>query len=238
MKNRTTPLMNYSTLSDFVVYTGQLLHIVDLVLGDHSSPSKEFTPLASFVAPIPLPLSPKRRYYHAGFKKTLESLHEYLQHRLADHYYHSDEERKEEEQEVIHLFQPVVKSIEHSLHEFQVPAVFRSLYEELQEYNTCYAKQYQKGMNRMVYLLMTVKEKNATLYYQVIAYYDFAEYYRTFHEIEDFPPLPTLASLLEKPDVLPLELYQAYMVCLERLRGRPPYLADQQKHIGELQTLL
>jgi hypothetical protein len=230
--------MSHSSLSDFVLYTGQLLHIVDVVLGEPYCPSKELTPLPSFIVPTPLPLSPKRTYYHSGFKKTLESLHEYLQQRLTDNYYHSDQERRGEEQDVIRLFQPVVESIEHSLHEFQVPTVFRSLYEELQEYNTCYAKQYQKGMNQMVYLLMTIKENNAKMYYQVIAHYDFAEYYRTFHEIEDFALLPALANLLEKPDVTSLELYQAYMACLEHLRERPTYLADQQKYIAELQTLL
>jgi hypothetical protein len=76
------------------------------------------------------------------------------------------------------------------------------------------------------------------MYFHTVAHYDFAEYYRTFHEIEDFPLLPAFAALLETHEVSSVDLYQAYMACLERLRSRPLYLVDQQKQILELQMLL
>jgi hypothetical protein len=240
------------TLSDFVLYTGRLLAIVDLVLGEPSQPSKELPAVASFVAPTPSMTHPsKRTYYHSGFRKTLECIHHYLEQRLADNYYSCEEERVAEEVQIIRLFQPVVESIEHGIQEFDVQSVFQRLYEELQEYNTCYTKQYQKGMNRMVYLLMAIKEKDAKQYYQVIAHYDFAEYYRTLHELEDFPLLPAFAALLESPNtgsaattvttvtkVSATTMYQSYMECLERLRSRPLYLIQQQQNIAELQKLV
>jgi len=232
--------MTTMTLSDFILYTWQLLSVVDLVLGEPCNPSTGLPAVASFVVPQPSkPISSKRVYYHSGFQKTLQSIHDYLQQRLHDNYYSCEEEQVTEEVHIIRLFQPIVESIEHGIQEFDVLGVFRQLYEELNEYNTCYTKQYQKGMNRMVYFLMAIKDSDPKLYYNVIAHYDFAEYYRTLHELEDFPLLPAFNALLDTPDnVTCITWYRAYQDCLEKLRTRPSYLTQQQQHIAELERLM
>lgn len=249
------PDVTNMTLSDFVQYTGHLLSMVDLVLAEPYHPSKDLPVVTSFVVPVSSTIdSSKKMYYHAGFRKTLDCIHDYLQQRRIDNYYSCEEERIAEELQIVRLFQPVVESIEHGVEEFDVRGTFQRLYEELKEYNECYTKQYQKGMNRMVYLLMAIKDKDPKLYYQVIARYDFAEYYRTLHELEDFPPLSALAGLFDTTagasasvgnnmgnivnDSLCMSLYHAYKECLDQLQSRPSYLTQQQDNIVELQKMV